>query len=288
MSRLPKQILKSTRTLSENGIYINLSEQAPTHRERIRPPLKSPLRYPGGKSRGMKEIIKYFPPDVDIVCSPFLGGASIELELVSRGVEVFGYDVFEPLTDFWQVLLKNPCRLATRVKKFYPLTRSKFYHLQKTFAHITSKEERAAVFFVLNRASFSGATLSGGMSPDHPRFTPTAIEQLSRFGVEHFHVEKLDFKTSLAKHRDDFLYLDPPYFIESKLYGVKGDTHKDFDHEGLAKILTKRGDWILSYNDCPEVRRLYKGFCMVVLHWAYGMNTNKKSNELLILSKNLI
>ena len=257
-------------------------------RKQIKPPLKSPLRYPGGKSRGVKEIIKYFPPEVDRVCSPFFGGGSIELELVSRGVEVFGYDVFEPLTDFWQVLLKNPDKLTEKVKKFYPLTRTKFYSLQKTFSNIISKDERAAVFFVLNRASFSGATLSGGMSPNHPRFTPTAIEQLARFKTDKLHVEKADFKTSLEKHKDDFLYLDPPYLIDSKLYGVKGDTHKDFDHEGLAEILTKRMGWILSYNDCPKVRKLYDGFNMVVLHWAYGMNADKKSNELLILSKDFL
>ena len=265
----------------------------PTHarisaRQQIKPPLKSPLRYPGGKSRGVKEIIKYFPAEVDRVCSPFMGGGSIELELVSRGVKVFGYDIFEPLVDFWQVLLKNPDKLAARVRKFYPLTRSKFYDLQKTFSNITTAEERAAVFFVLNRASFSGATLSGGMSPQHPRFTPTAIDYLSRFKTDNLQVEKADFETSLGKHKDDFLYLDPPYLIESKLYGVKGDTHRDFDHEGLATILTKRMGWILSYNDCPQVRKLYDGFSMVVLHWAYGMNADKKSNELLILSKDFI
>lgn len=263
-------------------------QRAITIRPQIIPPLKSPLRYPGGKSRGVKEIIKYFPPEVDRVCAPFLGGGSVELELVSRGVEVFGYDIFEPVVDFWQVLLKNPDKLANRVRKYYPLTRSKFYHFQKTFPKIKSQEQRAAIFFVLNRASFSGTTLSGGMSPHHPRFTPTAIDYLSRFKVEHFHVEKMDFKQSLAKHKEDFLYLDPPYLVESKLYGTNGDAHKDFDHEGLAEILTKRKGWILSYNDCPKVRKLYDGHHMIKLEWAYGMNADKKSNELLILSKDFI
>ncbi len=258
-------------------------------RQQIIPPLKSPLRYPGGKSRGVKEIIKYFPPDVDRVCSPFLGGGSIELELVSRGVEVFGYDIYEPLTDFWQVLLENPDKLANRVRKYYPLTKEKFYDFQKTFFNIKNKDDRAAIFFVLNRASFSGTTLSGGMSPLHPRFTPTAIDYLSRFKVDHFHVEKMDFKQSLAKHKEDFLYLDPPYLIENQnLYGTRGNTHKDFDHEGLADILTKRKGWILSYNDCAEVQKLYKGHTMVKLEWTYGMNADKKSNELLILSKDFI
>jgi DNA adenine methylase len=68
--------------------------------------VKSPLRYPGGKTRGVKEIIKYFPPGLNRLCSLFLGGGSIELELANKGVEIFGYDIFEPVVTFWQVLLK--------------------------------------------------------------------------------------------------------------------------------------------------------------------------------------
>lgn len=292
MANTQKQIVEPIKTTFKEVVMSMVGtkfSRPTTIRPQIIPPLKSPLRYPGGKSRGVKEIIKYFPPDVDRVCSPFLGGGSLELELVSRGVEVFGYDIFEPLTDFWQILLKNPDKLANNVRKYYPLTRSKFYDLQKAFFNLKSKEDRAAVFFVLNRASFSGATLSGGMSPEHPRFTPTAIDYLSRFKVDHFHVEKMDFKQSLAIHKEDFLYLDPPYLIENQnLYGKKGDTHRDFDHEGLAEILTKRTGWILSYNDCPQVRKLYEGHRIVKVEWAYGMNADKKSNELLILSKDFI
>ncbi len=260
--------------------------QPATQRTQIVPPLKSPLRYPGGKTRAVQEIIKYFPPDIDRVCSPFLGGGSIELELVSRGVEVFAHDIFDPVVDFWQTLLKNPKRLAQRVRKYYPLTRSKFYELQDTFANVRSQDERAAIFFVLNRASFSGTTLSGGMSPGHPRFTERAIDALERFEVDNFHVEKLDFHDSLKKHAEDFLYLDPPYLlINPNLYGTRGDTHKGFDHDGLAKILTRRGAWILSYNDCPEIRELYEGFEILTPQWKYGMSANKQSKELLILSK---
>jgi DNA adenine methylase len=247
--------------------------------------LKSPLRYPGGKSRAVKELIKYFPPGLDKVCSPFLGGGSLELELASKGIEVFGYDTFEPLTDFWQVLLNNPKELAELVAKFYPLTSSKFYSLQKDYLNLQNQKDKAAIFFVLNRSSFSGTTLSGGMSPDHPRFTTNIIEYLKNFEIENLHVRNADFHDSLAEHKTDFLYLDPPYAIDEKLYGNRGSTHIDFDHTGLAKILKKRDGWILSYNDSTEVRSWYKGFHILTPQWAYGMGKEKKSSELLILSK---
>ncbi len=250
--------------------------------------LKSPLRYPGGKTRGAKEIIKFFPQRLKKICSPFLGGGSIEVELANNGVQVYGYDIFEPVTDFWQVLLKDSKKLSELVRKYYPLTSSKFYSLQLEYGKIRSKSERAAVFFVLNRASFSGATLSGGMSLGHPRFNEVAIKRLEDFKLKNLYVERADFRISLKKHKNDFLYLDPPYANGEKLYGNKGDTHENFDHEGLADIITKRDSWALSYNDHPKVRKLYHGFKAIPLKWAYGMNNTKKSNELLILSKDFI
>lgn len=288
MIRPIEKIVEPINATLEDVVKATVKMPCEKHKEKIKPAPKSLLRYPGGKTRGAKEILKYFPSMIDRVCSPFLGGGSIELELANKGIQVFGYDVFEPLTSFWQVLLKNPEGLMEAVRKYYPLTNSKFYSLQAEYMGIKDKKERAAVFFVLNRASFSGTTLSGGMSPGHPRFTPSIIDRLAEFEIDNLIVENADFHDSLAKHTNDFLYLDPPYANGGKLYGEKGDVHESFNHEGLAEIITKRDGWILSYNDCKIVRELYGDFKKVNLEWAYGMNTNKKSNELLILSKDFI
>ena len=125
------------------------------------------------------------------------------------------------------------------------------------------------------------------MSPEHPRFTLTSIERLRKFYNPNIKVLHADFKNSLTENPDLFTYLDPPYPIKSSLYGKKGDAHKDFDHAGLANILRNREDWILSYNDCIEIRELYFDFRIISPEWKYGMSTNKQSNEVLIFSKNL-
>src|SRR5690606_33845068 len=128
---------------------------------------------------------------------------------------------------------------------------------------------------------------SGGMSPDHPRFTKTAIERLRNFYNPNITVTKGDFKRSLADHPHTFTYLDPPYLVGSSLYGRKGDAHKGFDHEGLAGILKQREHWILSYNDCEQIREMYKGFHMLTPNWKYGMSNDKSSKEILIFSRDL-
>jgi len=247
---------------------------------------RSPLRYPGGKTRAVDSIYSIIPENETKLCSPFLGGASIELACTTR-MEVFGSDIFEPLIDFWQMLLDDREKLVERVKSYYPLSRTKFYNLQKRYIHLEDKLERAAVFFVLNRSSFSGTTLSGGMSPGHPRFTKSSIKRLEKFTTKNFNVECADFRDSIEKHKDAFLYLDPPYMNGQALYGVKGDTHTGFEHHALADILHKRERWIMSYNDCEEIRTLYKGHPILSIEWVYGMSKEKKSNEVLVLSKDM-
>lgn len=249
---------------------------------------KSPLRYPGGKSRAAKKIIKIIPNDINTICSPFFGGGSIELACAAQGIQVYGYDNFTPLVDFWQELRSNPQRLAKIVKTYYPLTRNRFYSLQKEFKNISDSVERAAAFYALNRASFSGTTLSGGMSPNHPRFTEKNIEYITNFNSNLLNVKQADFEESITNHDDDFLYLDPPYANGGALYGIGGNMHKDFDHARLANMLKKRLGWLLSYNDCDTIRDLYSGYKMTTPEWAYGMNSNKKSKELLIFSQDFM
>jgi len=246
----------------------------------------SPLRYPGGKTRAINLICVHIPKNEIKLCSPFLGGASVELACSVR-MKVYGADLFEPLITFWRVLLASPELLVTRVKKYLPLLNTTFCNLQKQYKNLTNEIERAAVFFVLNRSSFSGATFSGGMSIGHPRFNEAAIERLRLFKAKNFHVECADYQDTITKHKDAFLYLDPPYANDQALYGVKGDKHKNFNHCTLAKLLNKRERWIMSYNGCYDIRELYKNNVILPLEWSYGMSKNKQSDEILILSRDL-
>ena len=241
------------------------------------------LRYPGGKTRAVSTIRQYIPDNIKTICSPFFGGGSVELSCATDGIATYGSDAFQPVVDFWQEVIKQPVLLSEQVRRYYPLTRRMFYSLQKNYSSLKSVRERAAVFYALNRSSFSGTTFSGGMSPEHPRFTESSIERLRDFRAENMTVEYADYKTALDKHSGKFLYLDPPYANGGKLYGNRGDMHEGFQHEELAEILRSRTGWLLSYNDCDWVRWLYKGYEIVVPYWAYGMNKKRTSSEVLVL-----
>ena len=127
---------------------------------------RSPLRYPGGKSRAVTKIVdKYIIPNIPKskkVCSPVFGGGSIEIDLAKRGFRVYGYDAFPSLVNFWQVLLKNPNKLANSTEKELKVDRKDFDKIQENFRNTSAKYAKiknAKIFYLLNRTSYSGTTL---------------------------------------------------------------------------------------------------------------------------------
>ena len=86
---------------------------------------------------------------------------------------------------------------------------------------------------------------------------------------------------------DNLLFLDPPYYLEnkSKLYGNNGDMHENFDHKKLYNSIYNRKNWIMTYNNCTYIKDLYKDFKIVETNWSYGMNKDKKSSEIVIISQ---
>lgn len=274
----------------------------PTLRKRLmKKPFKistSPvLRYPGGKFRARNNLESFIPENTKNVISPFLGGGSFELHLTKRKINIYAYDAFTPLVDFWKVLLSQPEELFNQVESYGDISKEKFYQFKKEITEntISSNQviEKAAKFFVVNRCSFSGATLSGGYSKDSAktRFTKSSRDKLKYFYNPYLKVEEKDFSislktTNLESKNIDLIFLDPPYLLDKSkniLYGIGGSHHKDFDHLKLKTILSKIDTpFMLTYNDTDTVREMYKDFNIVSLSWSYGMNSSKKSSEILI------
>lgn len=72
-------------------------------------------------------------------------------------------------------------------------------------------------------------------------------------------VENTDFEVSINRHPEAWLYLDPPYTKDLKLYGSKGKLQTNFDHARLYQVLKKRKSWLLSYNDSDYISNLHRG-----------------------------
>jgi DNA adenine methylase len=99
----------------------------------------------------------------------------------------------------------------------------------------------------------------------------------------------MDFEEFMNNHllENGLLFLDPPYYLgkKSKLYGNNGDLHENFDHQRLYECVKTKNNWLMTYNDCDYIRDLYKDFKIIKVNWTYGMNTSKKSSEIVIINK---
>ena len=254
----------------------------------------SPLRYPGGKTRAipiLDSFVNRYFPSKRVLLSPFFGGGSFELFLAAKGYTVYGNDLFRPLVTFWETKQRTPQALVHRIRENMPVTKEKFYELRKTLVNHnpgTHQLDLAAAYFLLNRTSFNGTTLCGGYSTSAStnRLTESSISRLLTCDVSAIEFSNLDCNLFLERHpetTETLIYADPPYYLESRLYGKDGDMHATFNHTMFADLLQKRRDWILSYNDCQFVREIW-GTCRIVeVKWSYGMNSTKASAELLIL-----
>lgn len=271
----------------------------------------SPLRYPGGKSKASKILSEFIPEDVTSVVSPFFGGGSFENFLALRGKKVRGFDLCEPLVDFWNAYLHRKDEVFTRIRamsaeilapEFYvevpemteggeepempkldPELRKQQRAIFSEWKEIalTSADafERGLHYFALNRCAFSGLTLIA--SP----MSTVNIEK--KFGAKAINnLEKIDFAVGSVEHKscfdviadsgDEFLYLDPPYVMETKskeaIYGKDGELHRGFDHLKLAQLLRDyEGRWVLSYLDVPAVREMYDFATITERSWRYTM-----------------
>lgn len=255
---------------------------------------KSPLRYPGGKTRACKiiecELLKYVDlRSFNTIVSPFFGGGSFEFYIQNKyGLDIIANDKFGPLYTFWHNAKHNNEMLCNAITALRPANKEQFIDYRNGIMSVDDSLTCAAWYFVINRCSFSGATLSGGFSKQaaEKRFTESSIDRIKDLNLTRSEFHNEDFTTFLTKkYENSLLFLDPPYYLQkaSKLYGKNGDMHESFDHEGLFKALDNTRNWVLCYNDCSYIRKLYTKYTIIAVDWSYGMNKTKKSSEILIL-----
>jgi DNA adenine methylase len=256
----------------------------------------SPLRYPGGKTRACKvlDIIlrKHFDiSKFDNILSPFFGGGSFEFYIQNNyGLKIIANDKFVPLYSFWKTCKldnKNLCKEL--VKKLNLVDKKEFTNLREKIMEEKNDLNKSIMYFIINRCSFSGSTLSGGFSLDasKKRFTKSSVDRINQLKLIHFDIYNLDFEEFLDNNIDEknLIFLDPPYYLNkaSNLYGHNGDMHDTFDHIRLHKCLSNKKNWLMTYNNCEYIKNLYKDFKIIETNWSYGMNKSKKSSEIIII-----
>jgi len=258
----------------------------------------SPLRYPGGKTRACKILDGIVTEHFDIkqydsITSPFFGGGSFEFYMQNKyDLKLIVNDKFTPLFNFWKQISTDKDELCENLRKIENVTKEQFLKYRGTITKLDSDILQQSIqYFIINRCSFSGATLSGGFSKESSskRFTVSSIDRIKSLDFSNIDIHNFDFEDFIQKYHNSksLLFLDPPYYLDkkSKLYGKSGDMHENFDHERLYNMLKTKNSWILTYNNCEYIRNMYQNYCILDAEWSYSMNKTKISSEIVIISK---
>ena len=239
--------------------------------------LKTPLRYPGGKSRACVKMVQYFPDlrEYAEFREPFLGGGSVAIHISKKypHLKITVNDLYEPLINFWVQLQQFGGDLTEKIRNYKsthpdPVAAKELFLECKNRINDKSLDciERAAAFYIVNKCSFSGLTESSSFSKaaSISNFSMRGIEKLPGYSdiISHWHINQYSYEYCFREniHDDLFMYLDPPYDIKDNLYGKKGSMHKGFDHDEFANNCSQsKIDMLISYNSDQLVKDRFTG-----------------------------
>ena len=273
--------------------------------------LKTPLRYPGGKSRACTKMDQYFPDlrEYTEFREPFLGGGSVAIHVTKKypNLKITVNDLYEPLINFWVQLQTFGGELTDKIRNYKsthpdPDSAKELFLECKEAINDKSLDciERAAAFYIVNKCSFSGLTESSSFSKQASisNFSMSGIEKLTGYSeiISHWHINQYSYEHLLENDIHDglFMYLDPPYDIKDNLYGKKGEMHKHFDHDQFAADCDKsKIDMLISYNSDQLIKERFKSWNAGEFDLTYTMRSvgeymreQKQRKELLLFNYN--
>jgi DNA adenine methylase len=275
---------------------------------------KTPLRYPGGKSRACTKMDQYFPDlrEYDEYREPFLGGGSVAIHVTKKypTVKVWVNDLYEPLVNFWKVLQSDGQRMRDELIQLKyrhsdPVSAKQLFLESKEYLNYGEKRtepfHRACSFWIINKCSFSGLTESSSFSSQasNSNFSVRGIDKLPGYSeiIKNWEITNLSYDKLLdeGSETNAFVYLDPPYDIKDNLYGKKGSMHKRFDHDLFATDCDACSlNCLISYNADQLVKDRFKNWNAGEFDLTYTMRSvgeymrdQKERKELLLFNYNL-
>ena len=254
--------------------------------------LKTPLRYPGGKSKAIKTLTPWFPQIISEYREPFIGGGSIAIQITKLypDIPVWINDLYVPLYNFWVQLRDRGEELSERVREEKQRTldagdRDKVTEKAKELFNKYKEEidtyddfEKAVAFFIMNKCSYSGLTENSTFSPtaSNSNFSLVGADKLAQFSklIKNWNITNIDYSEVMKAHGsgNTFVFLDPPYDIKDFLYGKNREMHKSFDHDRFADdVYNCVHKFMITYNVNDRLMELYKNYNLKEWKLRYSM-----------------
>lgn len=264
----------------------------------------SPLRYPGGKSKIaplIRLIIQNNQEQNITYIEPFAGGAGVALDLLLSGAvkQIVINDYDKAIYSFWRSLKESPQDLIDRIQNI-PLTIDEWRHqkeIYNTQNKIYSVDLGFAAFY-LNRTNRSGILTAGPIGGYKQTGNYLMDARYNRAILIQRIEEIVKYRKQIAIYNKDirsfinniiprypissFVYFDPPYYVNGqRLYK---NALSPSDHSKIASSIINNVNcqWIITYDDVPELRAIYTGFPQRRYTLNYSAANKGKGTELMI------
>lgn len=268
----------------------------------------TPLRYPGGKSglaAWLAWTMRYNKISGGTYVEPYAGGAGAAMYLLCNEYvkNVIINDVDPVIYCFWWSILNDTERFLRKLEET-PVTVDvwdEMKHVVKNKDQFDRTDIGFAGFFMnrTNRSGIMRGGIIGGRSQEAQygitaRYNKEGLRQrIERIARRRDRIalreeDGLVFTKNVVKSLPDksLIYFDPPYFHKAeRLYINYYETSDHSELSGVIKTLKKK--WIVTYDDCPEIRKMYNGIPFDHFSVSYSAASNRPSSEEILFYRNI-
>ena len=270
----------------------------------------SPLRYPGGKAR-LAPFIKLLIEKTDIqnpvYIEPYAGGAGVAFSLLFDGVvvEMVINDYDKAIYSMWRAILEDT-EAFIRLIENTPVTVAEWYNQKAIYLGRNKKYsvELGFAAFFLNRTNRSGIISNAGPIG--------GFEQKGNYtiGVRYNSADLVERVREISKHKDKihlynkdakslitnylpkyegraFVYFDPPYYNKGK--ALYKNFYTETDHKDILDLIKEvKCPWVVTYDDVPEIRKLYSAYPAKLYDLTYSLANSGTKSELMFVSNDAL
>ena len=256
------------------------------------------IKWAGGKGQLIPHIVRLIPPRFARYFEPFLGGGAVFFQLASPDRNAFLSDINYELINAYKVIKNHVEELIPALiyhQNEYNKSPKKYYYHLRDSTSSTNKIKKAARFIALNKTCYNGlyrVNKNGLFNVPIGRYKNPLIcdiDNLRKMSVvlnrSGSYLEVNDYKKVLVEktEKDDFVYLDPPFYPVSNTANFTSYTNNGFsleDQKELASIfneLTDKGcKVLLSNSNTNEIKSLYSNYS----HLTQIINVNRSINTI--------
>lgn len=291
------------KSLFEDDVYLNHVINVATV------PLRSPFRYPGGKTWLVPYLRKWLTPEIrqqyglvpirpQHFVEPFAGGGILSLTSVAEGFVEHAtlVEIDDDVAAVWQTILdEHEWQWLTNKIISFDLNLN---NVEALLAQSSSTcKERAFSTIVKNRVTRGGILARGvGFIKQgekgkgiRSRWYPATLEcrikniAMMREQLTFIAGDGMSILREFAHGTDTVFYIDPPYTYKGKKAGTRLYTHSELDHEALFDHVSKlHGDFLMTYDDVDEIKLLARRYGFETHTIPMKSTHHTKATELLI------